>query len=764
MDTIEQMSNIFKKCIFCLSMGLAGTVAFGQQKQHQTATTAIGANLTRYVDPYIGTGFHGHVFLGANVPFGMVQLGPVNLSQGWDWCSGYHYSDSTIVGFSHTHLSGTGIGDLGDIALMPVTGNVRFSKGDPGRPESGFVSLFSHQEEKARPGYYSVRLKRYNIKAELTATERVGFHRYTFPKSDNAGIVIDLRQGIGWDRPVETYLEKINDTTLVGYRFSSGWANDQRIWFRMVFSKPIKNFVVSDSTAEKGGNSLKGPNVFGRVSFATRAGEVVQVKVALSPVSIGGAEANMNAELPGWNFDRTALAADAAWNKELSKALIHTNDPARTRTFYTALYHTMIAPSSFNDHNKDYLGTDKKVYKNVSFTNLTTFSLWDTYRAAHPLFTILQPEKVNDMISTMLAIYQQQGKLPVWHLMGNETNCMVGNPGVIVVADAVVKGFKGFNTDLAFEAMKYSAMLDERGLKYVKKYGYIPADSTVESVAMGLEYAIADWGISEAAKKLGRQNDYEYFNKRGNYYRNYFDKGAGFMRGRTSENGWRTPFNPFESIHGQNDYTEGNAWQYTWLVPQDPKGLIGLLGGEKSFTEKLDSLFVIQGNMGEHASPDISGLIGQYAHGNEPSHHISYLYNFVGQPWKTADKVRYILDHLYTDKFDGLCGNEDVGQMSAWYVLSALGFYQVNPTNGIYVIGSPVVNDASLNVGQGKTFRVLVKNNSAANKYIQRIELNGRGYSKSYIHYNDIVSGGTMTIEMGSKPSAWGTKPSDRPL
>jgi len=745
-------------------MSLLVTGVFSQQKQKHHSTPGKSENLTRYVDPYIGTGFHGHVFLGANVPFGLVQLGPVNLSQGWDWCSGYHYSDSTIVGFSHTHLSGTGIGDLGDIALMPVTGDVRFSKGNVEDPKTGFVSLFSHEEEKARPGYYSVKLKRYDIKAELTTTARVGFHRYTFPKSDNAGIVIDLRQGIGWDLAKETYLEKVNDTTLAGYRFSSGWAKDQRIWFKMVFSKPMTSFVISDSTAEKSGSFLKGRFVFGKAGFATKAGEVIQVKVALSPVSIENAGANMKAELPGWNFDKTVVAADAAWNKELSRALVHSGDPARMRTFYTALYHTMIAPSYFNDHNKDYLGTDKKVYKNASFTNLTTFSLWDTYRAAHPLFTILQPDKVNDMINTMLAIYKQQGKLPVWHLMGNETDCMVGNPGIIVVADAVMKDFKGFDTNLAFEAMKNSAMLDERGLKYVKKYGYIPADSTVESVAMGLEYAIADWGIGAVAEKLGKQEDYQYFNKRGLYYRNYFDKGAGFMRGKISDSEWRTPFNPFESIHGKNDYTEGNAWQYTWLAPQDPKGLIELLGGEDRFTKKLDSLFVIQGNLGEHASPDISGLIGQYAHGNEPSHHITYLYNFVGQPWKTADKVRHILDHLYTDKFDGLCGNEDVGQMSAWYVLSALGFYQVNPANGIYVIGSPVIDDATLQVGAGKTFRVVAKNNSAANKYVQRIILNGKEYTKSYIHYKDIVRGGTMTIERGSKPSAWGTKPADRPF
>ncbi|WP_374165091.1 GH92 family glycosyl hydrolase [Arcticibacter sp. MXS-1] len=763
MQTTDLLTGGLKKGVLALALALVGVAGFSQRKQQHKPGPLKADNLTQYVDPYIGTGFHGHVFLGANVPFGLVQLGPVNLSQGWDWCSGYHYSDSTIVGFSHTHLSGTGIGDLGDIALMPVTGNVRFSKGNLKDPESGYVSLFSHKDETARPGYYSVKLKRYNIKAELTATARVGFHRYTFPKSENAGFVIDLRQGIGWDRPMETHLEKVNDTTLIGYRFSSGWAVDQRIWFKMVFSKPMKSFSLADSTAQKPGTSLKAKQVFGRVSFSTKEGEVVLVKVALSPVSVENAAMNLKAELSGWNFGKTRQLADAAWNKELSRAVIHAADPARMRTFYTALYHTMIAPSYFNDANRDYLGTDKKVYRNAPFTNLTTFSLWDTYRGAHPLFTILQPDKVNDMINTMLAIYKQQGKLPVWHLMGNETNCMVGNPGIIVVADACMKGFNGFDKELAFEAMENSAMLDERGLKYVKKYGYIPADSTVESVAMGMEYAIADWGIAQVAKKMGKKDDYEYFNRRGHYYKNYFNKQVRFVRGRLSENEWRTPFNPFESVHGKNDYTEGNAWQYTWLVPQHPEGLIQLLGGEEAFTSKLDSLFIIKGDLGAHASPDISGLIGQYAHGNEPSHHISYLYNFVGQPWKTADKVRHIMDHLYTDKFDGLCGNEDVGQMSAWYVLSALGFYPVNPTNGMYVIGSPVINDASLAVGRGKTFRIEVRNNSKENKYIQRITLNGKPYTRSFILHSDISNGGRMTIEMGSKPSGWGTAKADRP-
>jgi len=753
----------FTRPAAALAFGLAALAACTNTQK--VATTGKGPSLTQYVDPYIGTGFHGHVFLGANVPFGAVQLGPVNISEGWDWCSGYHYSDSTIVGFSHTHLSGTGIGDLGDIAVMPTTGPVRVIKGKGKHPERGFVSPFSHKEESVKPGYYAVRLKRYDIKAELTATERVGMHQYTFPQSDAAHLVFDLQQGIGWDLATDTHIEQLNDSTLVGYRNSKGWAVDQRLFFAAVFSKPIRSFSsvqVTDSlgntTPAATGNRLKGV-----VTFTTQAGEKVKLKVGISPVSTEGAIANIKAEVPHWNFEKVVAQADAAWNKELQKVRVQA-DEARMKTFYTALYHTMIAPSVFNDHNGDYRGTDKQVHKSPGFTNLTTFSLWDTYRAAHPLFTLLQPERVNDMVSTMLAIYQQQGKLPVWHLMGNETNCMVGYSAVPVVADAYLKGYKGFDANLAYEAMKATAMHDEFGLASVKKLGYIPANSEAESVSKGLEYAIDDWCIAQMAKKMGKTEDYAYFSKRAKNYENYFDKKAGFMRGRVSENEWRTPFNPFTSVHMKSDFTEGNPWQYTWLVPQDVEGLIGLLGGEKRFSQKLDSLFVVKGFMGEEASNDISGLIGMYAHGNEPSHHITYMYSYVGQPWKTADQVRFITENFYTTKFDGIIGNEDVGQMSAWHVFSTLGFYPLNPANGAYVFGSPSVNQATLSLAGGKKLEIEAKNNSSANKYIQKITLNGKPYSKSYITHQDLVKGGKLVFEMGDKPSStWGVAPADRP-
>ncbi|RZM23688.1 MAG: glycoside hydrolase family 92 protein [Pedobacter sp.] len=696
------------------------------------------SSLTSFVDPFIGTGGHGHVFLGANVPFGAVQLGPVNRSTGWDWCSGYNYSDSTIVGFSHTHLSGTGIGDLGDILVMPELQNSN-------------VALFNHKDEVAKPGYYAVILRKDYIKAELTASERVGFHRYTFAKGGTSGIKVDLKPGIGWDKPVKTSIQQLNDSTLVGYRYSTGWAADQRIFFTAIFSKKIVEVKAADSSAIT-------------VYFRTAPNEEIKLKVGISPVSIANATQNIRMEIPHWNFDRVVSMADDKWNKELGKVVIEA--PIKTkRIFYTSLYHTMIAPSFFNDHNGDYLGTDKKVYPQAKFSNLTTFSLWDTYRAAHPLFTILQPDRVSDIINSMLAIYKQQGKLPVWHLMGNETNTMVGNPAIMVVGDAILKGFGGFDKETAFQAMKATAMLDERGIKYVKKYGYIPADSTVESVAMGLEYSIADWTVGQVAKKLNHLDDYGYFNKRGHNYQNYYDTKTGFMRGRLSQSQWRSPFDPFQSIHRKDDFTEGNAWQYTWLVPQDVEGLIGLMGGKAPFLRKLDSLFEVKGKLGAEASPDISGLIGQYAHGNEPSHHITYMYAYAAQPWKTAIQVRRILSDLYTDQPDGLSGNEDVGQMSAWYVFSALGFYPLNPANGQYVFGSPVIDKARISLPGGKEFTISIKDNKPGNSFIQGMKLNGRSYTKSYLLHKDLLKGGKLEVTMGSKPSkAWGVSAADLPF
>jgi predicted alpha-1,2-mannosidase len=700
-------------------------------------------NLTQYVDPYIGTGDHGHVFLGANVPFGLVQLGPVNISQGWDWCSGYHISDSTVMGFSHMHLSGTGIGDLGDISFMPVTGDVKTERGKPDDPDSGMYSLFDRSTEKVRPGYYAVHLDRYGVDVELTATKRTGFHKYTFPKSSDARIIIDLIHGIGWDAPVDGNLIQESDTVVSGYRYSKGWAEDQKVYFTAIFSRPIKEFLLKRYV-----NNSNHGFVSGQLLFDTSENETIYVKVALSPVSIENAKLNMAAELPGWDFEQTVANADAAWNNELKKIVFQTGETRVKRIFYTALYHTMIAPSVFCDVNGDYYGTDKQIHRKASFTNYTTFSLWDTYRAAHPLMTIIHPEKMPDIIHTMLTIYEEQGKLPVWHLMANETNCMVGNPGVCVVADAMLKGFKDFDEKYAYEALKNSVMLDERGQKWMHKYGYIPFDKENESVAKTMEYAIADWSVAQVAKVLEKTDDYEYFKRLSEGYKHFFDPELQFMRGKDSNGTFREPFDPFHSVHRENDYTEGTAWQYTWLVPHDVEGLVKLFGSKAAFLNKLDSLFLVSGDMGEEASPDISGLIGQYAHGNEPSHHIIYLYTVVGEPAKTAEKVREVLETMYTDQPAGLCGNEDVGQMSAWYILSALGFYQVEPAGGRYYFGSPLMDEASINVGNGKTFSMSAKNNSKENKYIKSVTLNGKPYDKRYINFDDIRAGGVLEFEM----------------
>ena len=703
------------------------------------SAVAIAQNYTQYVDPLIGTGGHGHVFLGANVPYGMVQVGPTQHKRGWDWCSGYHYSDSVMVGFGQMHLSGTGIGDLGDIALLPST--------VAGEKEVAF----SHRAERARPGYYAVTLNS-GVRVELTATCRVAFHRYSFPADVRKGyVLLNLNQGIGWDKMTKCHYEQTSPTEVTGFRLSTGWAKNQQVYFVAQFSQPMQlNRHEADSVAVFETDVLDAP---------------LMVKVGISAVSVENARANLQAELPAWNFREVAAEADKKWNGELSKISIETPDEHARRIFYTAMYHSMFAPSVFSDVNGDYRGADGGVHR-ADFQNYTTFSLWDTYRAAHPLMTIIHPEKQRDIAQTMLHIFQQQGKLPVWHLVGNETDCMVGNPGIPVVVDIDLKGYD-VDREAVFQAAKASALKEDRGLGLLKKYGYIPTDldPEFETVAKGLEYALADACVALLAKELGHMDDYRYFLKRSQSYRDhYFDPSTGFMRGVTSQGKFREPFNPFHSVHRQDDYTEGNAWQYVWLVPHDVHGLVKLFGSEKAFTQKLDSLFLLEDtDMGADASPDITGLIGQYADGNEPSHHILYLYNYVGQPWKAAPRLRYIMNNLYRDDIDGLCGNEDVGQMSAWYILSSLGLYQVEPAGGKYVFGSPLFNEATLHVGKGKTFRIVAHNNSPENIYIQSARLNGKPYTRSYLLFRDLMRGGTLEFVMGNQPSSFGVKVKDRP-
>lgn len=702
-----------------------------------TAVAATVQNLTQYVNQYVGTGGHGHTFMGANVPFGLVQLGPTEPTRGWDWCSGYYYDDDELIGFGHMHLSGTGIGCLGDVAFLPVKDFKQTS------------TRFKHEAEKVHPGYYSLQLTDPNVLVELTATERCGFHRYTFKDGAKAQLALDLSQCIGWDKLNDCLLTQESATRLTGFRRSNGWAADRRIYFSIDFSQPVTVHRLDSMERVV-------------VSVADNTKPLL-VKVALSPVSIDKAKLNMQAEMAGWDFDATVKAADDAWNRELARIQIQTNDQTKKRVFYTAMYHLMTSCSKFNDVDREYRGADGKVHK-ADFTNYTTLSLWDTYRAAHPLMTVAFPEMQRDFAQTFLNIYKQQGRLPVWHLMGSETDCMVGNPGAIVLADLTMKGFVE-DKELALEALKATQMKDIRSLGLLKEHGYIPwnLEPENETVAKALEYCAADDGVAKVAKLLGKVDDYEYFFNRSRSYKKYYDPETRFMRAVDTDGKFRLPFNPFFAEHRTNDYTEGNAWQYTFLVPHDVKGLIQLFGSDKAFMSKLDSLFFVEGWAGDNASPDMSGMTGQYAHGNEPSHHVIYMYNYAGRPDKAAPLLRKMLNEMYLDQPDGLSGNEDVGQMSAWYILSSVGLYQVDPVGGRFVIGSPLFDKATVNVGAGKTFTVVAKNNSDRNIYVQSARLNGKALKNSYIEFNDIRHGGTLELVMGPKPSKWATAAACRP-
>lgn len=675
--------------------------------------------------------------MGANVPFGLVQLGPTEPTRGWDWCSGYYYDDDELIGFGHMHLSGTGIGCLGDVAFLPVKDFKQTS------------TRFKHEAEKVHPGYYSVQLTDPNVLVELTATERCGFHRYTFKNGAKTQLALDLSQCIGWDKLNDCLLTQESATRLTGFRRSNGWAADRRIYFSIDFSQPVTVHRLDSMERVV-------------VSVADNTKPLL-VKVALSPVSIDKAKLNMQAELAGWDFDAAVKSADEAWNRELARIEIQTNDRTKKRVFYTAMYHLMTSCSKFNDVDREYRGADGKVHK-ADFTNYTTLSLWDTYRAAHPLMTVAFPEMQRDFAQTFLNIYKQQGRLPVWHLMGSETDCMVGNPGAIVLADLTMKGFVE-DKELALEALKATQMKDIRSLGLLKEHGYIPwnLEPENETVAKALEYCAADDGVAKVAKLLGKTDDYNYFFNRSRSYKKYYDPETRFLRAVGTDGKFRLPFNPFFAEHRTNDYTEGNAWQYTFLVPHDVKGLIKLFGSDKAFMSKLDSLFFVEGWAGDNASPDMSGMTGQYAHGNEPSHHVIYMYNYAGRPDKAAPLLRKMLNEMYLDQPDGLSGNEDVGQMSAWYIISSVGLYQVDPVGGRFVIGSPLFDKATVNVGGGKTFTVVAKNNSDKNIYVQSARLNGKTLKNSYVDFNDIRHGGTLELLMGPKPSKWATAAAYRP-
>lgn len=706
--------------------------------------TNLPERLTDYVNPLIGTGYHGHTYPGAAYPFGQIQLSPDNGTQGWDWCSGYHYSSDTISGFSHLHLSGTGIGDLADISFMPVISEVSFIKDEKnGDFVKRYAAKFSHTDETAEPGYYAVLLNSNGVKAEFTVSERAGVHRYTFPENGAHNLIINLGFAINWDKPYQTSLKVVDSMLVTGTRLSNGWAADQHVYFAARFSQPI----IASEINNAGGQE----RTVGVLKFKDKE---VMVKVGISSVSIENAITNLDSSMPEWDFEATRQAASNAWEKELTKIHIESSDSVQKTIFYTSLYHTMVAPALFSDSNGQFKGVKGDVQKASGYNRYTVFSLWDTYRALHPLFTLTQQNRLNDMVKSMLDHYKQTGILPVWELEGNETFCMVGNHSIPVIAEALLKGIGDFDQQLAFEAMKATSLHDRDGMGLYDKLGYMPADKIQQSVAKSLEVAIDDWCVAAVAQKLGKTEDAAYFSKRAESFKAYFDKETGFMRGKLSNGQWTTPFDPAFSNHEGSDYTEGNAWQYLWLVPQNVNGLIELLGGKEAFADKLDQLFkVAEGVKGEKASSDISGLIGAYAHGNEPGHHTTFLFNYAGRAWRTQELNRQIQTEMYTNTPEGLCGNEDCGQMSAWYVFSAMGFYPVNPSDLTYQLGSPLVQVAKIEVAPGKFFTMKAPQASATNKYIQSVTLNGETLNRSYITHQEIMNGGTLGFTMGAEPN-----------
>jgi predicted alpha-1,2-mannosidase len=743
--------------IFC------SVVAAGLLVSCASTTAQKGEKLTDFVDPLIGTADHGHTFPGAVLPFGGVQLSPDNPTQGWDWCSGYNYADSVLAGFSHTHLSGTGIGDLQDVKFLPV--QKKFNK-DQGVDEfyQSSWSLYDHKNEIAKPGYYALTLDN-GIKSELTVSQRCGFHRYSFPANGKKALIVDLKYKVNWDDPVQSHFKILDDHTLVGYRLSKGWAKDQRVYFVARFSKAFQAFIGEKEfqKAEKE-QDIKAKGLTAYLDFGDSTDQVL-AKVGISSASIQGALKNLETEMTDWDFDAMVSKADAIWEKELAKIRVQSDDKTQKTIFYTAAYHSYLAPYTHSDANGEYKGPDDKIHKANGHVQYTVFSLWDTFRAAHPLFTLTQTEKAGDMVKSMLDYYKAFGQLPIWDLCGNETFCMIGYHSVPVIAEAYFKGIGDFDAELAYEAMKATAMKDHWGLSALKKYNYIPWEMENESVSKTLEYAYDDWCIAQVAKVLGKSEDYHYFMNRANSFRNLFDASTGFMRGKNAKGQWKQKFDPLYSNHRDDEYTEGNAWQYSWFVPHDIEGLVQLHGGKDAFVSKLDSLFTLEQEVkGENASVDISGLIGQYAQGNEPSHHVAYMYNYVGQGWKTQELVHRIRKEMFTAEANGICGNDDCGQMSAWYVFSSVGFYPVNPVEGIYVFGTPLFKETVLSLSKGMDFRVVAPNVSDENIYIQKVFLNGKELNRSFIYHKEVIDGGELKFEMGAQPNTqWATNSADFP-
>lgn len=746
------------------SVFLFTLISFACSKKDDT-----GANKkdnTDFVNTFIGTGGHGHTFPGATTPFGMVQLSPDTRTLGWDACGGYHYSDSSIIGFSHTHLSGTGISDLGDFLFMPFTGDPKITPGTPENPDSGYRSRFSHEEEKSEPGYYSVNLKDYNIQVELTATARSGFHRYTFNNDGQASIIIDLAHTIYPDNNPQHEFRIVSDTEIEGYKGSGGWATDQQIYFYSKFSKPFKCVFYSDGKKVDSLKTIQSKNLQAVLTFNSKKGEEVLAKVGISSVDYQGAKNNLETEIPKWDFDEVKKAAHLLWKNQLGKIKTEGGSLDERAIFYTSLYHASISPYLFSDVDGRYRGMDKNIHQSKGKNIYTVFSLWDTFRAFHPLLTITDPDRNNDFIQSLVRKYEEGGILPMWELNGNYTGTMIGSHSIPVVVDAYMKGIRNYDVEKLYNAMIKSMTYDTTGILYptesvkqklmpgAKYYnetlGYIPSDLENQSVSKALEYAYNDWCIAQMAKELGKKQDYDRFLKRSKKYTKYFDARTGFMRGRNSNGSWREPFDPRFSRHGKDDYTEGNAFQWSWFVPHDVEGLIDLMGGKEHFIASLDTLFTTSSELtGEEVSSDISGLIGQYAHGNEPSHHISHLYNFANQSWKTQKLTDEIMNTLYFNNPNGLAGNEDCGQMSAWYVLNAMGFYSFCPGNTNYSVGRPIFDKVEITLQNGNRFTIIANNNGPENRYVQSAKLNGEIMKKAFFNHNEILTGGTIEFEMG---------------
>ena len=756
------MKNLYKVASVLVALLVAVGLATSSCSRQETCN-----DYTQYVNVFIGTGGHGHTYPGAVVPHGAIQPSPDTRIYGWDACSGYYYNDSTINGFSHTHLSGTGCCDLGDVLIMPTVGEQDITQEEERGQTKAYASAFSHEREKAEPGYYSVMLDRYGIKAEITSTTRGAIHRWTFPKSEDAGVIVDLDYSLDDQTNIGMQLEVISDTEVVGHKMTKYWAFDQYINFYAKFSKPFTYTIVDDTVTV--GDKQK-PRRKALLKFAgTEEGEVIYAKVGVSAVDIDGAKNNVLSEIPEWDFDGVKAAAHQRWNEYLAKIDIETGDADHRAIFYTALYHAGLQPYTFTDADGRYYGMDMKVHQGDAEKPVyTIFSTWDTFRAWHPLQTIIAPEFNGELVKSLLLKAREGGILPMWELCSNYTGCMIGYHSVPIIADAYIKGYRDIDINEAYKAMRRTAEYDTTGIiapkavaailmnqaKYWKnKVGYVPCDKDNEAVAKALEFAYNDWCIAQIAKEVGDTAGVALYENFAKAYKIYYDPEVGYMRGKDSEGKWRTPFDPARSTHRSDDYCEGNAWQWSWFVPHDPEGLMDLVGGKDVFLSKLDALFAASSEItGESVSADISGLIGQYAHGNEPSHHIIHFYNYAGQPWKTQELIDQVLYTLYFNNDNGLSGNEDCGQMSAWYILNAMGFYQVCPGKPVYSIGRPLYDKVTINLTNGKKFVIEAINNSRENKYIQSMELNGKALTEPFFTHDDIMQGGKLVFTMGNTP------------